>query len=123
MSYLTMYATRRSARPGTRVDEKTMLNLPSFHGGAHVRVLVEDTTGRKWRRALPEPKIRLRITDCANAIHLQFELASPEERENSLYKINTLVAALQRFRDALDAEAELYARREQHRPRKEVSHP
>jgi len=121
MSYLASYATRNPSTRGRGVDEKTPLNLPGFHGGAYVRVFVEDTTFRKWRRRPPEPRIRLRIADCAGEIALWFELDSPEARENSLYKIDTLLGALQRFRDALDAEAELHAHREQHRSRRPVT--
>jgi hypothetical protein len=108
--YLLKHATRRSVR----VDERTRLNRPGFYGDAYVRVLVEDTTNRKWRRRAQEPRIRLRIADCTNCINLEFSLQTPEHRENSLYKVDTLLGALHRFRDALDAEAELYARREQH---------
>ena len=121
MSYLSSYATRNPRVRGASVDEKTALNLPGFHGGAYVRVFVEDTTFHKWRCRPPDPRIRFRIADCSNEISLWFELNSPGARENSLYKINTLLGALQRFRDALDAEAELYAHRDQHRPRKEVT--
>jgi hypothetical protein len=115
MSYLTAFATRTSRKRGNGVDEKLRLNLPGFHGEAYVRVLVEDTTFRQWRRRPPEPRIRLRIADCANEISLWFELDSPAARENSLHKIDTLLGALKRFRTALDAEAELYAHRSQHR--------
>ncbi len=83
-----------------------------------MRVLVEDTTFRKWRRRPPEARVRLRIADCSNEISLSFELGSARARENSLYKIDTLLGALQRFRAALDAEAELYAHREQHQSRR-----
>jgi len=114
MSYLTSYVTRNPRVPGAGVDDKLLLNLPGFHGGAYVRVFVEDTTFRKWRRRPPEPRIRLRIADCTNEISLWFELTSAEARQNSLYKIDTLLGALQRFRAALDAEAELFARRQQH---------
>ena len=115
MSYLTSYATRNPRVRGAGVDEKLRLNLPGFHGGAYVRVFVEDTTFRKWRRRPPEPRIRLRIADCSNEISLWFELNSQAARENSRHKIDTLLGALQRFRAALDAEAELCAHREQHR--------
>ena len=115
MSYLTRYATRNPRVRGAGVDEKILLNLPGFHGDANVRVFVEDTTFRKWRRRPPEPRIRLRIADCSREISLWFELDSPESRENSLHKIDTLLGALQRFRAALDAEAELFAHRQQHR--------
>jgi hypothetical protein len=117
VSYLTQYVTRATRTParGAGVDEKLRLNKPGFHGDAYVRVFVEDTTFRKWRRRPPEPRIRLRIADCSNEISLWFELNSHAARENSLYKIDTLLGALQRFRGALDAEAELYAHRAEHR--------
>ena len=115
MSYLFAYATRALGARGAGVDEKVRLNLPGFHGDAYVRVFVEDTTFRTWRRRPPEPRVRLRIADCAHEISLWFEVNSAAARENSLYKIDTLLGALERFRAALDAEAELYAHREQHR--------
>lgn len=120
MSYLTQYAVARpSGRKGVRVDEHTVLNFPEFDGGAHVRAFVEDTSNGKMRRPrLPSPRLKLRITDCTNQIHLEFSVDSPELRENSLHKINTLINALQRFQAGLDAEAQLRALREN--PRKEV---
>jgi hypothetical protein len=119
MSYLRSYAMRAPRVGGAGVDEKIPLNLPGFHGGAYVRVFVEDTTFRKWRHRPPEPRIRLRIADCSNEISLWFELDTPEARANAHHKITTLLGALERFRAALDAEAELYERRSRHR-RKEV---
>jgi hypothetical protein len=118
MSYLTQYALRRpasasSARPGVRVDEQIVLNFPDFDGGAHVRVFVEDTSAHKirWRR-LPSPQFKLRIADCEDAIFLEFSVDSRELRENSLHKIDTLIAALERFRAGLAAESELREARE-----------
>ena len=119
MSYLTLYALRRpaSARPalrGARVDERTLLNLPGFDGDAHVRVFVEDTSAhRVRRRRRPSPRLRLRITDCSNPIHLEFSLETPEHPRE--------LAAQDRHADrraralpfaASQAEAELRARRE-----------
>jgi hypothetical protein len=120
MSYLTQYTLTCStaARPdrrGGRVDERTLLNRPAFDGGAHVRVFVEDTSNRKLHRRLPSPRLRLRIADCANQVNLEFSVDTAELRENSLYKIETLIAALERFRAGLAAEAELRALREQAR--------
>ena len=119
MSYLTQYATRgvatlRPARRGARVDERVTLNLfPEFDGGAHVRAFVQDTSAHRIRRrGLPSPRLRLRITDCTNQIHLEFSVDSHELRENSLHKIETLIASLERFRAGLEAEAELRAARE-----------
>jgi hypothetical protein len=117
MSYLTHYVTARSSRrKGARVDEHTVLNFAEFDGGAHVRAFVEDTSGRKVRRRrLPSPRLKLRITDCTNEIHLEFSVDSAAARENSFYKIETLIAALERFRRALAAEGELRAARERSR--------
>ena len=120
MSYLAQYARRRPSfgvlsggrNRGARVDERLLLNLPGFHGGAYVRVFVEDTSMKTRRRGtLPEPRVRLRIADCENEIRLWFEVDSPQSRANSLHKIDTLLGALHRFRDALAAEADLYATR------------
>ena len=121
MSYLTQYATHgvatlRPARPGARVDERVLLNFPEFDGGAHVRAFVEDTSARRIRRRrLPSPRLKLRITDCVNQIHLEFSVDTPELRENSLRKIDTLVETLERFRAGLRAEVELRAEREHRR--------
>jgi hypothetical protein len=114
VTYLLQHATRRlRTSREARVDEKVRLNLPGFYGDAYVRVFVGDTSlARVRRRRLPEPRIRLRVADCDSTISLWFALDSAEERENSLFKIDTLLASLHRFRDALAAEAELRAERE-----------
>ncbi|HEX6701239.1 MAG TPA: hypothetical protein VF101_10955 [Gaiellaceae bacterium] len=112
MSYLLQYARRPDSiapRPkrGVRVDEHTRLNRPGLYGDAFVRVFVEDMTVGRRR----EPKIDLQIADCTNMIHLEFSLVDARFRENSLFKIDTLLGALHRFRQALAAEAELAASR------------
>jgi hypothetical protein len=119
MSYLTLYADRRPTtasrtRRGARVDERTRLSLPGLYGDAYVRVFVEDTSRRKLllRRVPPHPRLKLRIADCVNVVNLEFDLGSAELRENSLYKINTLLNALHRFRDGLAAEVDLFEQRE-----------
>ena len=118
MSYLVEHAwSRRSptrpARTGVRVDERVRLNRPEFDGGAQVRVFVEDTTHRRRRRRrFPSPRLTLRISDCINQVNLEFSVDSAATRENSLYKVETLIAALERFRAALAAEAALRAERE-----------
>jgi hypothetical protein len=76
-----------------------------------VRAFVENTSNRKLRR-LPSPRLTLRIADCVNEINLEFSVDTTELRENSLYKIETLIAALERFRAGLAAEAELRSLRE-----------
>ena len=118
MSYLVQYVLARpaSALPGlrrARVDERTLLNRPAFDGGAHVRVFVEDTSDRRIRRGrIPSPTLELQIADCINVINLEFSVEGAAARENSAHKIETLLAALERFRAGLAAEAGLRALRE-----------
>ena len=114
MSYLLQYVRlpasigRGSRR--ARIHETTLLNRPYFDGGAFVRCFVEDTTSRRPRRH-SDARIELEIGDCVNSIHLEFRLDTHESRENALFKANTLINSLHRFRDALAEEAELSARR------------
>ena len=114
MSYLLQYARRPDsiaprANRAARVDEHTRLNRPGLYGDAFVHVYVEDTTARRRRNR--DPRFVLQIADCTNTINLEFSLVDARFRENSLFKVDTLLGALHRFRDALAAEAELAARR------------
>ncbi len=115
MSYLVQYARRPDSivarTRAARVDEHTRLNRPGLYGDAFVRVLVEDTTRRRRRRNR-DPWLVLQIADCTNTINLEFSLDTAQLRENSLFKAETLLGALHRFRDGLAAEAELAAQRD-----------
>ena len=104
-----------------RVNEPTLLNLPGFHGGAFVYVFVEDTSERGLRRCRCdgdckcrnfEPRMTLEIADCSDTIELTFDIDSSEGRDNSLHKLDTLVAALSLFRNAMVAEFAPYDLRE-----------
>ena len=107
-----------------RINERTLLNLPGFHGGAFVYVYVEDTSKRELRRRpycdadctdCPtnfEPRMVFEIADCQEVIQLEFDLDTPEGRENSLHKLDTLEIAIRVFRDAFTAEFGPYDRRE-----------
>ncbi len=116
-----------------RVNERTLLNLPGFHGGAFIYVFVEDTSERrldhhdgcagecKCGLRNFEPQLIVEIADCDRRITLEFELDSDEARENSLHKLDTLVAALRLFREGLVAEFEPYDDRERSRKREAVT--
>ena len=109
-----------------RLNERTLLNLPGFHGGAYIYVFVEDTSERELLHdpscgdadcgCCPqnfEPQMTLWIADCNNSIGLTFDVDTDAGRENSLHKLDTLSAALGAFRAALIEEFEPYDRREQ----------
>jgi hypothetical protein len=103
-----------------RLNERTLLNLPGFHGGAFVYVFVEDTSECELRfdpyceltcECCPsnfEPRMVLEIADCENTIGLAFDIDTAAGRENSLHKLDTLVTAFRVFREALEAEFEPY---------------
>jgi hypothetical protein len=113
MSYLLQYARRPDSiaprTPAARVNEHARLNRPGLYGDAFVRVFVEDTTARR-RNA--DARLVLEIADCTNTINLEFSLKTAQLRENSLFKVDTLLGALHRFRDGLASEAKLAAARE-----------
>ena len=109
-----------------RVNERVFLNLPGFHGGAYVVAYVEDTSERhpKWHSYCDEddhcdecphnfePRTILELADCNDRIQLEFDVDSEAGRENSLHKVDTLVAALRVFRKGLVSEFAEYDRRE-----------
>ena len=107
-----------------RVNERTLLNLPGFHGGAFVYVYVEDTSDRGLLRdpfcepdctCCPdnfEPRMVFEVAERGDVVALTFDVDSVEARANSLHKLDTLAAALGAFRAALEQEFEPYDARE-----------
>jgi hypothetical protein len=59
-----------------------------------------------------EPRSVLEIADCEDTIQLAFGLDTDAGRENSVHKLDTLLAALGAFRASLIQEFEPYDRRE-----------
>ena len=53
----------------------------------------------------------LEIADCQRRINLEFYVADPADRLNSFHTIDTLIAALEAFRDGMAEEAALRRRR------------
>ena len=108
-----------------RVDERTFLNLPGFrNGNAFVYVYVEDTSAREpmygeyCTDECPtcptnfEPRMILEVCDGDDVASFGFDVDTPRGRENSLYKLDSLIAALRVFRTGFVAEFAPYDRRE-----------
>jgi hypothetical protein len=101
-----------------RVNERHFLNLPGHHAGAFVNCYIEDTSDRgliddrysAGRKYNPQPRMMLQIADCCDTIDLEF--GSAKDRQNSFHKIDTLIAALQAFRDGMADECALYRQRQ-----------
>ena len=82
-------------RTTTILDAQTAPEAPP--SPAHLAIRREDYRPPDW--LVPE-------------IRLEFDLDTPEGRENSLHKLDTLEIAIRVFRDAFVAEFEPYDRRE-----------
>jgi hypothetical protein len=107
-----------------RVDERTFLNLPGFrNGNAYVYIYVEDTSAREpmvgeyCTDECPdcptnfEPRMILEVCDGDDVASFGFDVDTPRGRENSLYKLDTLIAALRVFRKGFVEEFAPYDRR------------
>lgn len=99
---------RRPQRRRYRVAVREFLNLPGWHGNAYVVAEVVDTSRASVAEGLPVlPRTRLNIADCSNECRFEFDLHTLAGQENSLHKVETLIDALQRFREGLIAEIDL----------------
>jgi hypothetical protein len=99
--------------PKHRLYIRRFLNLPHDHGGGHVLLEVADTTGQAG--SYVEPHVRFELADCARSGALDFPMRDASDRRNSLRKARLLAEATGRFAEALEAEADLAARRESER--------
>lgn len=93
---------------------RALLNLPGHHTTAAIVAEIENTSrwpegksreGRDLDRYNAQPEITCRITDCDNAVNIEFDVDTPNSVENSLHKIDTMIAALRAMRRGIVAEA------------------
>jgi hypothetical protein len=99
--------------PKHRLYIRRFLNLPRHHGGGHLLLEIADTTGQTG--SYVEAQLRFELADCSRSAVLDFPLGNGSERHNSLRKARLLSEATARFAAALEAEADLAARREAER--------
>lgn len=88
--------------------KNAMLNKAGYNSTAAIAAKIE-----KWGKG--EPEIDLQISDCLRSINFEFSLHDEGDRENTLYKIDTMLEVLMDFRDAVEAEIPAAERRERKR--------
>jgi hypothetical protein len=102
---------------------RALLNQPGHHSTGSIVAEVEDT--RRWKKGRGrngrklsrgnrygyEPNVQFSLSDCIRTIDLEVDWETASDRRNSLRKIDTLIGALQKFRQALAAEQALYEAR------------
>ena len=71
-----------------------MLNQPGYQGTASIVAEVFNSSDNDW-------VTKLHISDCERSIHLEIEKPGDEHFENGLYKIDTMISALQEMRKGL----------------------
>jgi hypothetical protein len=100
---------------------RALLNRPGFHSTGAIVAEIEDTSG--WRKGRDRdgkkitedswitPEMSFQISDCTRSIAFCLDLETAAGRENSLYKVDTLIDALTEFREALVDEQALFVER------------
>jgi hypothetical protein len=99
------------------VRERSFLNLKTDMR-AYVIGVVEDTSEipnsdqNEWKRGT----IQLELADCHNDVAYEFDLSTPEDRENSLFKISKMAEVINAVKDAIEKEAMSIESREAFKP-------
>lgn len=96
-----------------RCSIRQFLNKPGHHSTAAVIASVEDTSrlAKAELRYQRIPRVYLKISDCLREVKMQFDLQTPSQQSNSIYKIKILVDALTAFQAALEEEIQLLRER------------
>ena len=99
------------------VRERVFLNIKT-EMRAYIIGVVEDTreipTSDRdgWQRGM----IQLELADCHDDVSYSFNLSTPEERENSLFKIQKMAEVINAVKEAIEKEAASIETRESFKP-------
>jgi hypothetical protein len=74
---------------------RALLNLPGHQSTACIVAEIDLETDRSY------PDYTFKISDCDRSISLDFNFNSEAERENNLYKIDTLISVIREFRKGI----------------------
>ncbi len=87
-----------------RVRIRRFLDGAEYHAGAYVLAVVEDSSTYSDDEVGPFVDIGLTLPDCYRIVRFDFDLNTKSARRNSLRKIDLMMDALERFREALREE-------------------
>ncbi len=105
-------------------ERKEFLNLPGHNGMANIVASIvawggkpkTDDDGNILRRGV---SYKLDFADCSRVISMDIDDDTEYNRENALYKVDTLIDVLTDFRGALEKEMKYQRRLERRRKRHE----
>lgn len=83
--------------------EREFLNPPTTGKNSYICAIAESSEGGTNRTG----DYALVMADCHHAIELEFSLLNPQDRSESLAKIDTIARIINTFRETLHAEAEI----------------
>lgn len=96
-----------------RIRVRKFLNRKGYHAGAYIIAEVEDSSRFKGDEAgWGYIHTDLTLADCGRSVSFEFPLSTAGHRRNSLRKLDIMIDTLSRFREALEAEADLAAEQE-----------
>jgi len=101
-------------------ERKEFLNLPGHHGMANIVAYIVDDKWDKSDKLERDVDIKLDIADCSRVISMSIDDYSKDDRENSLYKVDTLIEVLSDFKKALKKEFKLQDKLEVKREAKKL---
>jgi hypothetical protein len=81
--------------------ERVFLHPPTTGKNSYICAIAESSEGGTNEAG----DYSLILADCHHAIELEFSLLNPEQRQESLAKVDSLAEVVNRFREALHAEA------------------
>ena len=100
--------------------DRALLNLPGHHSTAAIVAEIESTAhwpdgkGRHGKDPTSyniSPEVTFSITDCDNKVNIEIEIGSEAKLENSLHKLDTMIACMRKLRKGLQKEHDLYVYR------------
>lgn len=90
-----------SKMPQFAYCERVFLHPPTTGKNSYICAIAESSDGGNNEAG----DYVLFLADCHHAVELEFSLINPEQRQESLAKIDTLAEVISRFREALHTEA------------------